>query len=135
MQADEARLLTIQDIGPVCAASITGFFAESHNREVVDALCRAGVGWPPITPEQGTMPLAGQTLVLTGSLSRFSRDEAREALEALGAKVAGSVSRNTTAVYAGENAGSKLAKAESLGIPVYDEEALVSLLLQYGAGS
>ena len=86
-------------------------------------------------PEPGRNPLEGQTLVLTGSLSRFSRDEAKDALESLGAKVAGSVSRNTTAVYAGENAGSKLAKAESLGIPVYDEEALVALLQQHGVGS
>lgn len=133
MEASEAALLTVQDVGPVCAASLTGFFAEAHNRDIVEALRAAGIHWPEGVAQGGPKPLAGQTLVLTGSLSRYSRDDARDALEALGAKVAGSVSKNTTAVYAGENAGSKLAKAESLGIPVYDEEALVALLQHHGA--
>lgn len=133
MEASEAVLLTVQDVGPVCAASLTGFFAEPHNRDIVQALRAGGIQWPDGLAQGGPKPLAGQTLVLTGSLSRYSRDEARDALESLGAKVAGSVSRNTTAVYAGESAGSKLAKAESLGIPVYDEEALVALLQQHGA--
>lgn len=133
MLADEATLLTVQDVGPVGARNLVDFFAQPHNREVIDALQAADVHWPAIEkPAADAQPLAGQTLVLTGSLSVLSRDEAKDHLEALGAKVAGSVSKNTSAVYAGEKAGSKLAKAESLGIPVYDEEALLGLLREHG---
>lgn len=133
MRADEAILLTVPDVGPVGARNIVEFFAQPHNREVVAALQAAGVHWADIErAEVASQPLAGQTLVLTGSLSQLSRDEAKDHLEALGAKVAGSVSKNTTAVYAGEKAGSKLAKAESLGIPVHDEDALLVLLREHG---
>lgn len=133
MEADESRLLEVPDVGPVVARNIVQFFAQPHNREVINALLEAGVHWPAqAVPTAEDQPLAGQTLVLTGSLTQLSRDEAKDHLEALGAKVAGSVSKNTTAVYAGEKAGSKLAKAESLGIPVYDEEALLALLRAHG---
>lgn len=133
MAADEPTLLNVQDVGPVGARNIVEFFAQPHNREVVQALRDAGVHWADIEKAAAdSQPLAGQTLVLTGSLTQLSRDEAKDHLEALGAKVAGSVSKNTSAVYAGEKAGSKLAKAESLGIPVYDEDALLALLREHG---
>lgn len=133
MAADEPTLLNVQDVGPVGARNIVEFFAQPHNREVVQALRDAGVHWADIEKAAvDSQPLSGQTLVLTGSLTQLSRDEAKDHLEALGAKVAGSVSKNTSAVYAGEKAGSKLAKAESLGIPVYDEDALLALLREHG---
>ena len=128
-QADEAALLQVADVGPVVASHIHGFFAQSHNREVIERLCSEGIHWPDIEVlPVAEQPLAGQTFVLTGSMESLSRDEAKAALEALGAKVAGSVSKKTTVVVAGEAAGSKLAKAESLGIPVWDEAQLLELL-------
>jgi DNA ligase (NAD+) len=133
MQASEEDLLKVPDIGPVGARNVVTFFSQPHNLEVITALQAAGVHWPVIEKASADeQPLAGQTLVLTGSLSLLSRDEAKDHLEALGAKVAGSVSKNTTAVYAGEKAGAKLAKAESLGIPVYDENGLLALLRAHG---
>jgi DNA ligase (NAD+) len=132
MQADELRLQAVPDIGPVVARSIAAFFARDSNRSLVDAICAAGVHWPAITPVDSVgLPLAGQTWVLTGSLSEFSRDEAKAALEKLGAKVAGSVSAKTHCVVAGADAGSKLAKAESLGVTVIDETSFKQLLEQF----
>ncbi|MFU8838617.1 MAG: NAD-dependent DNA ligase LigA [Thiohalomonadaceae bacterium] len=128
-QASEEALLAVADVGPIVANHIHGFFAQAHNREVIERLRTHGVHWPDIAivPQQ-ELPLAGQTFVLTGSLANMSRDQAKAALEALGAKVAGSVSKKTTVVVAGEAAGSKLEKAEALGITVWDEAQLQRLL-------
>ena len=132
LQASEAELLEIPDVGPVVAARIAGFFAEPHNREVIAALRAAGVHWPEGPPQRAADgPLAGQTVVLTGSLSALSRDEAGARLQALGAKVAGSVSKKTGFVVAGEAAGSKLDKARELGIEVWDEARLLDFLNQH----
>ena len=130
MQATVDELEAIRDVGPIVARHIANFFAEPHNCEVVTALRQAGVHWPEAesTDAELPQPLAGRTYVLTGTLSGITRDEASARLQALGAKVTGSVSRNTTAVIAGENPGSKLAKAEKLGVPVLDQAALEELL-------
>ena len=129
MVASEDALLQVADVGPVVAHSIHTFFAQPHNREVVQALRDAGVTWPEgeaLAPTE--MPLAGITVVLTGSLQSMGRDEAKEKLEALGAKVAGSVSKKTHYVVAGAEAGSKLDKAQALGVPVLDDAGLALLL-------
>jgi DNA ligase (NAD+) len=121
----------VEGIGPTIAESIVQFFSEDRNRTVIEKLRAAGVNLegPPRPAAAGeTLPLAGLTFVLTGGLSGRSREEAGAALEALGAKVAGSVSKKTSYVVAGANAGSKLAKAESLGVPVLDEAALEEIL-------
>lgn len=129
LQAETASLLEIPDVGPVVAARIAGFFAEPHNREVIAALRAAGLHWPEGPPQRAAEgPLAGQTVVLTGSLSALSRDEAGARLQSLGAKVAGSVSKKTAFVVAGEAAGSKLDKARELGIEVWDEARLLDFL-------
>ncbi|KAA2286143.1 NAD-dependent DNA ligase LigA [Arenimonas fontis] len=134
MAASEAELVEIPDVGPVVAARIAGFFAEPHNREVIAALRRAGVHWAEGGPQRAAEgPLAGRTVVLTGALSSMSRDEAGARLQALGAKVAGSVSRKTSFVVAGEAAGSKLDKARELGIEVWDEDRLLAFLNGHGA--
>lgn len=129
MAASEDALLQVADIGPIVAHSIHTFFAQAHNREVVQALRDAGVHWTEgdaLAPTE--MPLAGLTVVLTGTLSSMGRDEAKDKLEALGAKVAGSVSKKTSYVVAGAEAGSKLEKAQALGVPVLDEHGLQQLL-------
>ncbi len=127
-QADEEQLQETPDVGPIVAAHIVSFFRQSHNREVIDALREAGVNWPRIErPDRDELPLAGKTFVLTGTLSR-PRDAFKEELVALGAKVAGSVSAKTDYLVAGEAAGSKLAKAEKLGVAVLDEAGLQNLL-------
>lgn len=128
LAADMAALQQVPDVGPVVAESILTFFRQSHNREVIDKLRQAGVHWPEVVVERGAQPLAGKTFVLTGTLESMSRDQAKERLQALGAKVAGSVSKKTDYVVAGAEAGSKLAKAEELGVPVLDEAALMKLL-------
>ena len=127
MQAGSEELEQVPDIGPIVAQHIVHFFEQQHNRDVIDKLIRAGIHWPVIETV-AEQPLAGHTYVITGTLTGMTRDEAREKLVALGAKVAGSVSRKTTAVFAGEKAGSKLTKAESLGIPVKTEADLVALI-------
>ena len=129
MAADEETLRQVPDIGPVVAARIAHFFAEPHNREVIAALRANGVHWPEGPPQRASGgPLAGQTVVLTGGLAAMSRDEAGAKLEGLGAKVSGSVSKKTSFVVAGEAAGSKLAKAQELGIEVWDEARLLAFL-------
>ncbi|MFY2765110.1 NAD-dependent DNA ligase LigA [Arenimonas sp. MALMAid1274] len=134
MDASEAALVEVPDVGPVVAARIAGFFAEAHNREVVQALRDAGVTWPEGPPQRSAEgPLAGKTVVLTGGLSAMSRDEAGDRLQALGAKVSGSVSKKTSFVVAGEAAGSKLAKAEELGVEVWDEARLLAFLNDHPA--
>jgi len=129
MVASEDALLQVADVGPVVAHSIRTFFDQPHNREVVQALRNAGVSWPEgnaLAPTE--MPLAGITVVLTGTLQSMGRDEAKEKLEALGAKVAGSVSKKTHYVVAGAEAGSKLDKAQALGVSVIDDTGLALLL-------
>ncbi len=130
MQADEEALLSVNDIGPVVAKNIVTFFEQKHNKDIIKKLMRAGMHWPVIEVDNGTVSnkLEGNTYVLTGTLSEMTRDEAKAKLQALGAKVTGSVSKNTTALIAGENAGSKLSKAEALGVEVLDEAALQTLL-------
>jgi DNA ligase (NAD+) len=132
MAADEAALLEVTDVGPVVARRIVAFFHEAHNREVIAGLRGAGVSWPEAAPKRALVgPLAGKTVVLTGSLAGLGRDEAGARLEALGAKVAGSVSRKTSLVVAGEAAGSKLEKALELGIEVWDEARLLAFLAEH----
>ncbi|MBP8081190.1 MAG: NAD-dependent DNA ligase LigA, partial [Arenimonas sp.] len=133
MNAGEAALLEVPDVGPVVARRIAAFFHEPHNRQVITALREAGVQWPEGAPQRAESgPLAGQTVVLTGALSSMSRDEAGDRLGALGAKVAGSVSRKTSFVVAGEAAGSKLEKAVELGVEVWDEARLLAFLAENG---
>lgn len=130
MAASEAELLEVNDVGPVVAQSIANFFAEPHNVEVIEQLRAAGVSWAESEPQRAAAvsPLAGKTFVLTGTLPTLSREQAKERLEAAGAKVAGSVSKKTDYVVAGAEAGSKLAKAEELGVPVLDEDGMLALL-------
>jgi DNA ligase (NAD+) len=124
------QLLEVGDVGPIVAESVHGFFQEAHNVAVIEALRTAGVEWPESAGRTGRaeLPLAGKTFVLTGTLPTLSRDTAKDLLEAQGAKVAGSVSKKTDYVVAGAEAGSKLAKAESLGVPILDEPGLLALL-------
>jgi DNA ligase (NAD+) len=129
MDATLEQLLQVNDVGPTVAQSIRTFFDQAHNREVVEQLRACGVTWHEEEPVAGTsLPLAGQTFVITGTLPTLSRDEAKDLLEAAGAKVAGSVSKKTHYVVAGAEAGSKLDKARELGIPVVDEAGLKALL-------
>ncbi len=131
LAADETALQQVPDIGPVVAARIAHFFAEAHNRDVIAAL-RAQVRWPEGAPQRAADgPLAGKTVVLTGGLAAMSRDEAGDKLEALGAKVSGSVSKKTSIVIAGEAAGSKLAKAQELGVEIWDEARLLAFLAEH----
>jgi len=127
--ASEADLLMVRDIGPIVAQSIIQFFAEPHNLDVVSQLRAAGVHWPESTGmQQSTGKLAGKTLVLTGTLPTLTRDAAKEKIEAAGGKVAGAVSKKTDYVVAGLEAGSKLAKAQELGVAILDEAGLLALL-------
>jgi len=129
MDASVEQLLEVSDIGPVVAQSIRTFFEQAHNREVVEQLRACGVSWDEGEPAaQAPRPLAGKTFVITGTLPTLSRDQAKEMLEAAGAKVAGSVSKKTDYVVAGAEAGSKLAKAQELGVAVIDEAGLMELL-------
>ena len=129
LAADEAGLLEVTDVGPVVAASIARFFAQPHNREVIEQLRAAGLTWKEGPPQRRAAgALAGKTFVLTGTLPSWTRDEAKERLEATGAKVSGSVSKKTDYVVAGDEAGSKLDKARELGVPVLDEAGLRRLL-------
>jgi DNA ligase (NAD+) len=129
LAAGAEQLQQVPDVGPVVAESIHTFFQQPHNREVVQALRDVGVHWPEGEPAPvALLPLAGQTFVLTGTLPTLTRDEAKELLEAAGAKVAGSVSKKTHYVVAGAEAGSKLDKARALGVPVIDEAQLQALL-------
>lgn len=123
------QLQAVKDVGEVVANNIHVFFRQSHNQEIIQALVDAGLHWQDIdvsTPAE--QPLAGKTFVLTGTLTALSRDEAKRALQALGAKVSGSVSKKTDYVVAGESAGSKLIKAQTLGIAIKDETWLIDLL-------
>lgn len=133
MAAEMEQLLAVSDVGTVVAEHLYHFFREPHNQQVVSALLAQGLHWPTIALQQVTeQPLSGQTIVLTGTLSSMGRDEAKALLQRLGAKVSGSVSAKTHAVIAGENAGSKLAKASELQVPVWDEQQMLDLFKQYG---
>ncbi|MBP9713477.1 MAG: NAD-dependent DNA ligase LigA [Sterolibacterium sp.] len=129
LAADEAALAQVADVGPVVAGSLLHFFAEPHNREVIAQLRAAGVHWPDVEPvAQVAAALSGQTFVLTGSLPNLTREQAKQRIEALGGKVAGSVSKKTTYVVAGAEAGSKLERANELGIAILDETQLLEIL-------
>lgn len=127
-EASEEQLVEVEDVGPIVAHHIYTFFRQPHNIEVIEKLQLAGVNWPDVeVVEIGEQPLAGQTFVLTGTLTQMKRNEAKEKLMALGAKVSGSVSKKTSVVVAGESAGSKLTKAQELGVEVWDENQMLLL--------
>jgi DNA ligase (NAD+) len=130
MGADEAAIRQVPDVGPVVAAHVAAFFASEEHRSVIKALRDKGVTWPDMEPKRGgdTEALAGRTFVLTGTLSSMTREQAQEALVARGAKVSGSVSKKTSFVVAGSEAGSKLERARELGVPVLDESEFRELL-------
>ena len=129
LDATEQQLLDVRDVGPVLAEAIHDFFAEPHNREVIDALVRGGVRWKEGPPQRAAAgPLAGRTFVLTGTLPTLSREDAKALLEAAGATVTGSVSKKTDYVVAGADAGSKLSKAQALGIAILDEAGLQAMI-------
>ena len=132
IKADEQTLQQIPDVGPVVAGHIVHFFQQQHNIDVIKRLLDAGIHWP--RPEQNNtadLPLNKQSWVITGTLASFSRDEIKEKLQRLGAKVSSSVSKKTHAVVVGESPGSKLTRAQELGVPVLDEAALLALFSKY----
>ncbi len=131
MGASEDDIQRVPDVGPVVAAHVAAFFASPEHREAIRRLRDEGVRWEPFDQGAAALPLSGQTFVLTGTLEGFSREQASEALTALGAKVSGSVSKKTCYVVAGAEPGSKLEKARSLGIEVLDEDALRRLLARH----
>jgi DNA ligase (NAD+) len=130
MQADTDSLLAVQDVGEVVAGNIETFFQQPHNQEVIQGLLDAGIHWPAIqeTASKSDSPFSGKTVVLTGTLEQFSRPEAKQMLEALGAVVTGSVSAKTDFVVAGDKAGSKLTKAEALGVTVLSEAQWLEMM-------
>ncbi|MFY0640174.1 MAG: NAD-dependent DNA ligase LigA [Bermanella sp.] len=133
VKADLDALLEVDDVGPIVAEHILNFFAEAHNQKIIDGLLNIGISWPVIEKKDASeLPLAGQTFVVTGTLASMGRDQAKDYLQRLGAKVAGSVSAKTHGLVAGEKAGSKLTKAQDLDVPVLDETAFLELLSQHG---
>ncbi|WP_235041452.1 NAD-dependent DNA ligase LigA [Vreelandella profundi] len=129
--AELAALEAVSDVGPIVAAHAHTFFRQPHNQETIAALRDAGITWQEAVVTQGPTPLEGQTWVLTGSLESMTRDEGKARLQALGAKVAGSVSKKTTCLVAGEAAGSKLTKAEQMGVDVIDEATFIERLAEW----
>jgi DNA ligase (NAD+) len=130
--ASEEALLAVADVGPVVARHVHDFFASEHSRDLLAQLLAAGVQWDDIElKSEDQLPLLGCTYVVTGTLEQMGRDEAKARLQELGAKVAGSVSKKTSCVVAGPGAGSKLTKAQDLGVDVIDEVAFLALLEQY----
>jgi DNA ligase (NAD+) len=129
MDADEAAIQQVPDVGPVVAAHVAAFFSSEDHRRVIKTLREQGVSWPEMPmPSRATLPLAGRTFVITGTLAAMTREQAEEALIALGAKVAASVSKKTSFLVAGDEAGSKLARARELKVPVLDEQQFLELL-------
>jgi DNA ligase (NAD+) len=130
MAASEDDLVAVPDVGPIVASRIRSFFDEEHNREVIRALQDYGVHWTESEPQRSPSdgPLSGKTFVLTGTLPSMTRDEAKQKIQAQGGKVTGSVSKKTDYVVFGEKAGSKLSRAQSLGVATIDENALLKLL-------
>nr|WP_300312625.1 NAD-dependent DNA ligase LigA [Halomonas sp.] len=133
MQAERETLEQVNDVGPIVAAHVATFFQQEHNIETIKALVEAGVHWDETVIKQRATPLEGQTWVLTGTLESMTRDEGKTRLQALGAKVAGSVSKKTSCLVAGPGAGSKLTKAEQAGVPVIDEETFLVRLAEWEA--
>jgi len=132
INANLEELENIEDIGPIVAKHIVAFFENENNRQVIESLISHGVSWPEIKPkDKSELPLLNQTWVLTGALSQLKRNDAKAVLQSLGAKVSGSVSKNTTCVVAGESAGSKLKKAIELGIEVISEEEMLKLISSF----
>ncbi len=134
MQAELADLEAVEDIGPIVAAHVHAFFEEPHNRETLAQLIEAGVKWEEAKVSARPQPLVGQTWVLTGSLESMTRDEGKARLQALGAKVSGSVSKKTAGVVAGPGAGSKLTRAQELNVEVLDEAAFLAQLAGWENG-
>lgn len=133
VKADFDALIEVDDVGPIVAKHILNFFAEPHNQAIIDGLLNIGISWPVIEKKSDDeLPLKGMTYVVTGTLASMGRDQAKAYLIQLGAKVAGSVSAKTSALVAGEKAGSKLKKAQDLGIEVLDEDSFLSLLGDHG---
>lgn len=132
LAANRDDLLQVSDVGPIVADKIATFFSQPVNIEVIERLRQAGVRWEVLPQSQQIDVLEGQTFVLTGTLTRLNRNDAKAQLQSLGAKVSGSVSKNTSFVVAGDAAGSKLVKAQSLGVPILDESELVDLLKEHG---
>ena len=131
IKADEEKLLEVADVGPIVAENLLTFFKQKHNKEVVEQLLAVGINWPKIKKKaMDEQPLVGKTFVVTGTLETMGRNDAKSALQDLGAKVSGSVSKKTDYVVVGENAGSKATKATDLGITILDETALIKLLGQ-----
>jgi len=129
MKADEDTLQEVPDIGPVVAHHVVSFFKQKHNKDVIRKLLRAGVHWPTVSSSTGENPsLSGKTFVITGTLASMKRDELKARLQNLGAKVTGSVSKNTDYVVVGEDPGSKYEKAQKLGVEVLDEQAILAML-------
>jgi DNA ligase (NAD+) len=128
--ASEQEIQSVRDVGPVVAAHVHAFFAEPRNRKVIEALRRSGVTWPDIARAKasGDGALRGATVVITGTLAGMTRDQARDAARAAGATVTDSVSKKTTFLVVGAEAGSKLRKAQELGIRVVDEAEFMELL-------
>jgi DNA ligase (NAD+) len=135
MAASVEELEAVPDVGPVVAGHLHGYFADGERREAIDDLLAAGVRWPDPAGGGGPAPLVGQTWVLTGTLEAMSREEAKERLQQLGAKVAGSVSGKTSVVVAGPGAGSKLDRAQALGVTIVDEAAFLDLLARHQSAS
>ena len=132
MNADEEKLLAVADVGPIVAENLMTFFKQTHNIEVVEQLISVGINWPKIKKKSvNEQPLAGKTFVVTGRLETMGRNDAKAALQELGAKVSGSVSKKTDYVVVGENPGSKATKAVDLEVTVLDEKAFAKLLAQY----
>ncbi|MEZ9877055.1 NAD-dependent DNA ligase LigA [Vibrio breoganii] len=133
-QASVEALLEVPDVGAIVAEHIKAFFSQERNQAVIAELIESGINWAEIKEVANAeeLPLAGKTVVLTGSLSQLTRSDAKAALQNLGAKVTGSVSKNTDILFAGEAAGSKLAKAQDLGVEIQDEQGLIDLMQQHG---
>ena len=130
IEADEESLQTVTDVGPVVAAHVHSFFRQPHNLEVIEKLRTAGIHWQNLqVMEEAEQTLAGQTFVITGMLSNMTRDEAKQALQAKGARVTGSVSKKTDYVVVGDSPGSKATRAEELGVKIIDENELQALLV------
>ena len=133
VKADLDALLEVDDVGPIVAKHILSFFDEPHNQKIIDGLLNIGITWPAIEKKDASeLPLVGQTFVVTGTLASMGRDQAKDYLQRLGAKVAGSVSAKTHGLVAGEKAGSKLTKAQDLDVPVLDEPAFLQMLQEHG---
>jgi DNA ligase (NAD+) len=131
MKADEEQLQEVEDIGPIVANHIVNFFNQKHNKQVIKKLLKADIHWPSVKRQQKTgSPLSDKTIVITGTLESMKRDELKDKLQSLGAKVTGSVSKNTDYVVVGADPGSKYDKAQKLGIEILDEDAVLKMLNQ-----